>query len=116
VVADDVVAHLQFLGELPILHADKRLVTYHLLFAIEQELLACLYFNAWFAVGDFSESDARALQVNIDATLLTGNFGGFANHLDQDLVLFVLDLGRVYSADIHPFLQELDYRSLQRRG
>jgi len=110
------VAHLQFLGELTILYADKRLVTYHFLFAIEKELLACLYFNAWFAVLDFSESDARSLQVNIDATLLAGNFSGFANHLDQDLVLLVLDLGRVYAADVHPFLQEFDYRRLQRRG
>jgi hypothetical protein len=116
VVADDVVAHLQFLGELTILHTDKRLVTCHFFLAIEQELLASLYLHTWFAVYDFSESDARALQVNIDATFLARNFCSFANHLNQDLVLFVLDLGRVYAADVHPFLQELDYRRLYMRG
>ena len=63
---------------------------------------------------DVAQTDAWALQVYIDATFFPSNFGGFSHHFNQYFVLFVLDLRRVDSANVHAFLQELDYSGLKK--
>lgn len=108
VVTDKMVTNLQLLCKICVLNANEIVVAYHFLLAIDKKFLACLDFDASLATLDLTESDSGSLQIYIDATLLARHFGSFTYHFNQDLVLFVLDLPSVDSADVHAFVQELN--------
>ena len=113
-IANDVVANLDLFGQLCVFHADEVLTPDHLLLAVEQKRLAGFDLDGRFSRLNIAQTDAWPLQVYVDATFFPGNFGGFSHHFDEDLVLFVLDLRRVYSANVHAFLQKLDYSRLSK--
>ena len=99
------IADFKLLGQLRVLDADVLVVAHHLALAVEKDALASLDVNAGLAVLDLTQPDPRALQVDIDAALFTGDLGSFAHHFDQNLVLLVLDLRCVDTANVHAFAE-----------
>lgn len=60
-VDDDVITHLDVLGQVRVLHADKFFVANHLLFAVQEVLLPSLDLNAWLPVFEVAKTNARSL-------------------------------------------------------
>ena len=112
-VDDDMVTHFDFLGKVRVLNATPVFTSQHLPLAVEVELLTCFNGNRVHLSFELTESDPRSLQVNVDSTLLALDFSRFAHHIDQNFMLFILDLSRVDPAYVHAFLQHLDYGGLK---
>ena len=112
-VANDVIADFDLLGKLCVLNTNPVVATNLLLLAVEEKLLTSLNLNRRFTPFDISKTDPRSLQVYVYSTLFSRDFGSFTNHLDEDFVLFILYLRRVYPTNIHTLLEQLDNGRLE---
>ena len=113
VVADDVITDFDLLGKLRVLDTNPVVATNLLLLAVEEKLLASLNLDRRFTPFNISKADPRSLQVNVYSALLPRDFGSFADHLDENFVLFVLYLRRVDPANVHALLEQLDNGRLE---
>ena len=112
-VADDVITNFDLLSKLRVLDANPVVATNLLLLAVEEKLLASLNLDRRFTPFNISKADPRSLQVNVYSALLPRDFGSFTDHLDENLVLFVLYLRRVDPANVHALLEQLDNGRLE---
>lgn len=114
-INDDMITNFKFLGKICVLDTDKIIVSNNFFLAVEEELLACFDLDARFSIFNVTKTDSGSLQVNIDATLLSRHFCSFSYHLNQYLVLFVLDLCCIDPANVHTFLQKFNNRGLDKK-
>ena len=100
-VTDDVISNFDLLGQLRVFNTNETFAPHNLLLAVEEELLTGFDLDGGLPALNVTQTHPRSLQVNIDATFLAGNFGGFSHHFYQYFMLLVLDLSRVDPADVH---------------
>ena len=102
------VTHLEVLGQVGTLDAHAALVSHELLLAVEQVLLAGRDLDRLFIFLELTNFDLWSMEVYVDSALASGHFCRLPDHLNQNVVLSVFDLGRIYPTDIHPILQHFE--------
>lgn len=101
VVANNMVTDLDFLGKIRVLHSYEGVVAHDLLLAVDEELLPGLDLGTGLVALDFSKAHPGPLEVDVDAAPFARHFGCLSHHLNQNLVLLVLDLRRIDTTYVH---------------
>ena len=101
VVNNDMVSDFHLLGKVRVFNTDELVIADDLLFAVEQVLLASLDLVERLASFKITQAYPGSLQVDINAAFFASNFRSFPHHLNQNLVLLVLNLRRIDPTDVH---------------